>query len=61
MDMLFDGSRLFGKKIDSPVERFKDSRAKVCSFGLSDPVRQFHQQFFPLHGYGSGYRTINIS
>ncbi|KAJ1198716.1 hypothetical protein NDU88_002555 [Pleurodeles waltl] len=38
MDMPFDGSRLFGEKADSALERFKDSRATARSLGLSAPA-----------------------
>ncbi|KAJ1087665.1 hypothetical protein NDU88_000832 [Pleurodeles waltl] len=39
MDMPFDGTRLFGDKADSALERFKESRATARALGLSTATR----------------------
>ncbi|KAJ1108996.1 hypothetical protein NDU88_006366 [Pleurodeles waltl] len=56
MDVPFDGSHLFGEKADSVLERFKDSRAKARSLGLSAPARQ-QSVFCPFRWIRKGCDT----
>ena len=41
MGLPVDGSKLFGAKADSALERFKDSRAKAKSLGLQSMQRDY--------------------
>ena len=54
MDMPFDGTRLFGDKADSVLERFKDSLVTTRSLVLSMDPHQPHSSFRPFRGYSRG-------
>lgn len=53
LDLPFDGSKLFGEKADSALQRFKDSKATAKSLGLQTQSRGFGYR--RNQGFGRSY------